>query len=153
MMPDQFVPAMPADSEAWGKLVMSWATRKNFVDGSQATFDLPPGAKFSDDTAIKATLAEFNAVAADGASVVFPASVQEVVFVQDTPTRRYVRLPQAEMVMWAFNQLNGGIGHYTLPMFYLIKPLACANPADFDIPARLTLQAERVGDYSISSCM
>jgi hypothetical protein len=84
--------------------------------------------------------------------VQFPPTVTEVVFVQDTATRRYVRLPQKEMVIDAYNGLKYGTLSYTLPPFYQASPLNCADPNTFTTIQKLTLQADRVGDYSIGSC-
>jgi hypothetical protein len=128
--------------EDWGSLVLSWA------DGSQT----PPGAAFSDNSAWRFVLPDQapKQVGAAGSGVMFPDSVQEVIFVRDTSTRRYVRLPDPVMAKAAQAELSGG-SDYSLPRFYSDAPLNCSTPTQAD--QKLRLQKQRVGDYSIGSCM
>lgn len=153
-----FTAATPVGDDylSWGKLVMSWATHVDFLHGTRGVFGGPPGTQTPDTTAILYTL---PAGAAGNfmppgmpISVQFPPTVTEVVFVQDTATRRYIRLPDPAMVTAAFQGLQDGTLTYTLPPFYQAQPLNCADPNTFDITQKLTLQADRVGDYSIGSC-
>lgn len=150
----RFTPTEVVGHEAWGRLVMSWSTGKDFVsgDGKDAHAG-PPGAPVTVTDATIVTRAEFdNAMISSGATVRLPPRVEEVVFVKDTPTRRYIRLPEGAMVLAARDELIAG-DSYSLPAFYTDSPLDCADPSDLPLDERLRLQAERVGDYSISSCM
>lgn len=138
-----FTPVQVADHQKWGELVLSWAL-------GQAS---PPGAAYSDDSVTRFVFPDPTApkqIGAPGQGVVFPDSVQEVVFVRDTSTRRYVRLPDPVMATAAQQELLAGAS-YGLPEFYLDAPINATLPTT---PAQgLVLQAERVGDYSIGSCM
>lgn len=127
----------------WGELILAWAM------GSAN----PPGEAFNDTSAVRFVFpagVSVKQVGAAGAGVVFPASVTEVVFVRDTSTRRYVRLPDPEMAKAAQVDIKNG-DDYDLPQFYQEAPLNCHMPKT--VAERLALQAERVGDYSIGSCM
>jgi hypothetical protein len=140
-----FVPVQVTGSyEDWGTLVLSWAT-------GAAT---PPGAAYSDDASWRYVFPDQpgvrKQVGTDGAGVVFPDSVQEVIFVRDTGTRRYVRLPDPVMAKAAQDEMAAG-SNYSLPVFYSDSPLNCDMPTNLE--QKLKLQKERVGDYSIGSCM
>lgn len=139
-----FIPVQVTGTyKEWGELVLSWA---------MGTAN-PPGEKRSDDSVTIFTFpddAQTKQIGDAGAGVVFPPSVKEVVFVRDTATRRYVRLPDPDMAKAAQEALKAG-DMYGLPRFYSDPPLKCQLP---QTPAQtLVLQAERVGDYSIGSCM
>jgi hypothetical protein len=152
-MPMVFTPVVIGGDEAWGKLVMSWTTQKDFVNGNGTAAYPQPAGTATNVPATLLTLDQFEqAVSGSGARVVMPPGVTEVVFVQDSATRRYIRLPDAAMVLAARAQLQG-TATYELPLFYTQPPLNCADPSTFTVDQRLTLQAERVGDYSIGSCM
>lgn len=138
-----FVPAQVTGSyEDWGRLVLSWATN----------IATPPGEAYKDDTAWRFVFPEGAAkqIGADGTGVAFPDSVQEVIFVRDTSTRRYVRLPDPVMAKAAQDEIRAG-SNYELPPFYSDAPLNCTMPTT--VEQMLKLQMERVGDYSIGSCM
>ncbi|HVY15282.1 MAG TPA: hypothetical protein VHB27_08645 [Rhodopila sp.] len=140
-----FVPVQVTGSyEDWGSLVLSWAA-------GAAT---PPGAAYSDDSTWRyvfpAQADGHKQIGTDGAGVIFPDTVQEVVFVRDTSTRRYVRLPDPEMAKAAQDEMAAG-SNYSLPRFYSDAPLNCEMPEN--LAQKLKLQKERVGDYSIGSCM
>lgn len=139
-----FIPVQVTGSyEDWGSLVLSWAS-------NAAT---PPGAAYSDTTVWRYVFpdgATPKQVGTAGAGVVFPDSVQEVIFVRDTSTRRYVRLPDPVMAKAAQEEMTAG-SDYNLPAFYSDAPLNCDMPTTAE--QKLRLQKERVGDYSIGSCM
>jgi hypothetical protein len=139
-----FVPVEVTGSyEDWGSLVLSWASNTA----------QPPGAAYSDDTVWRYVFSDGampKQVGTDGAGVVFPDSVQEVIFVRDTSTRRYVRLPDPVMARAAQEEMAAG-SDYSLPEFYSDAPLNCNMPEK--LAQKLKLQKERVGDYSIGSCM
>lgn len=139
-----FVPVQVVGSdEEWGSLVLSWAS-------SVAT---PPGAAYNDDKAWRYVFPDGTSpkqIGSNGIGVVFPDTVQEVVFVRDTGTRRYVRLPDPAMVTAAQQEMASG-SDYVLPQFYWDAPLNCGSPVTTE--QKKKLQKERVGDYSIGSCM
>ena len=76
--------------------------------------------------------------------------MQEVIFVRDTSTRRYVRLPDPVMAKAAQQEIKDG-SDYGLPEFYLHPPINADQPDT--VEQKIKLQAERVGDYSVGSCM
>ena len=92
-----------------------------------------------------------NAVIAAGGRINLPDWVDEVVFVQDGGNRRYVRLPDPEMVLDARSQLQQPGNTYALPQFYQQPPLNL-NLSGLSVAQKLDLQADRIGDYSIGSC-
>jgi hypothetical protein len=152
--PPTFVAATPTalDFLTWGKLVMSWATGVNYTAGQNVP-TLPAATGYNDPTAIRIALAvpgHFRPAA--GIGIDFPDTVTEVVVVRDTAARRYIRLPQAEMVIAAHDGLSNGALNYTLPSFYRQPPLNCSDPNTASVADKLKLQADRVGDYSIGSC-
>jgi hypothetical protein len=137
----QFTPVQVASYREWGKLVLSWAL------GTEN----PPGDQFTDNSVTLYKLpAGIRQLGAPGIGVTFPETVTEVVFVRDTSTRRYVRLPDPDMAKAAQDAINNG-ADYVLPPFYAAAPLNCQKPTT--AAEKLVLQAERVGDYSIGSCM
>jgi hypothetical protein len=138
-----FIPVKIIGSEEeWGDLVLSWAT-------NLAT---PPGGAYSDDQAWRYAFpdgTQTKQIGTKDVGVVFPDTVQEVIFVRDSLTRRYVRLPDPVMVKAAQQELI--TEDYSLPLFYSEPPLNCEQAKT--PPQKLKLQKERVGDYSIGSCM
>lgn len=139
----EFVPAQVIGSyKDWGELVLSWATGVK----------TPPGDPFNDDSVRRVVFADGapRQIGAAGAGVILPPSVKEVVFVQDTETRFYIRIPGKVMVQQAQRDIGAG-SDYLLPQFYTDAPLNCATPQNAE--QKLRLQAERVGDYSIGVCM
>ncbi len=138
-----FVPVQVADYQKWGELVLSW---------SLGTAN-PPGVSFADPTVTRFVFSDPAAPKQIGSAstlVTFPDSVQEVVFVRDTATRRYVRLPDPVMALAAQSEMAAG-ANYGLPSFYLNAPINGSLPNEG--AQKIVLQAERVGDYSIGSCM
>ena len=133
-----FIPVQVTGSyEDWGSLVLSWST-------NDAT---PPGEAYSDTTLWRYVFPDGTSpkqIGTAGAGVIFPDSVQEVIFV------RYVRLPDPVMAEAAQQVMADG-GDYQLPAFYSDDPLNCDMPDT--LPQKLKLQKERVGDYSIGTCM
>ncbi|HEY1932431.1 MAG TPA: hypothetical protein VGG99_10495 [Acetobacteraceae bacterium] len=157
-MPDDFVAVQVNQYDTWGKLVMSWSTTKDFVNGDGSSgFKFPlPAANYSDGTVIQMTTDEFKARVAQisgGLTIVFPPLVKELIFVRDSETRRYVRLPDPNMIQNAYEQFKVNGANYSVPPFYITAPFnpnpgaPLSNAAD-----KLTFQADRVGDYSIGSC-
>jgi hypothetical protein len=154
-----FTPVRISGDEAWGLLVMSWATKQDFVNGDGTAAYPPPAGTSVQVQGTQLTLDQFNGlVAGSGAKLQFPTGIKYVVFIQDTDETRYIRLPDGKMVLNARNDLKAG-GNYQLPPFYNMAPLLARDPQGnppnypaFTTAQRLTLQAERVGDYSIGSC-
>jgi hypothetical protein len=140
-----FVPVQIVGTfETWGSLVLSWACDETTP---------PPGEAFTDDTALRLVFADGvtpKQLGTAGAGVIFPDEVKEVVFVRDTDTRRYIRLPAKDMVAQAQQDIEAG-SDYVLPQFYADAPLDCTLPST--VAQKLKLQKERVGDYSIGICM
>jgi hypothetical protein len=114
---------------------------------------IPPGAAYVDDTTWRYVFPIGQLpkqLGPAGSGVVFPDTVREVIFVRDTCTRRYVRLPDPVMVKAAQEEMQG-VEDYGLPQFYRDPPLNCGNAETKE--QKLRLQKQRVGDYSIGSCM
>jgi hypothetical protein len=149
-----FVPATPTslDYLTWGKLVMSWASGLNYTTAPNLPA-LPAATGYNDPAAVRIVLTTPGQfLPAPGIGINFPNTVTEVVIVRDTATRRYIRLPQAEMVIAAHAGLSNGSLNYALPSFYMQPPLNCSDPNAASVADKLKLQADRVGDYSIGSC-
>ena len=140
----EFVPVTVIGSEEeWGNLVLSWANETV----------VPPGEPYVDDTTWRYVFPIGQLpkqLEQSGTGVVFPNTVREVVFVRDTGTRRYVRLPDPIMVTLAQEEIQSGEA-YGLPQFYQDPPLSCGKATTTE--QQLKLQKQRVGDYSIGSCM
>lgn len=133
------------DAATWGKLVMSWSTGVSYL----ANGYLPPR--------LPRDLAEFHAQCQAAAGVPgadanplvrLPSTTTAIAFVQYSPETLVVKLPPAATVAAAEARLENGT--YPIPPFY---NRAYHQNLDMTDPERKKeFQAERIGDYSISSC-
>ncbi len=125
--------------EAWGRLVKTWATGKNYVgDGNE--YPLP------------ATIEEFKeqlATAQVFANV--PEWAKNIRFVGSETDEIVVRLPPKYMIEDSEAILAQPGGSYPIPDFYK----RIFNGMDPVVPEadRMRLHAERIGDYTVSVCM
>jgi hypothetical protein len=125
--------------EVWGKLVKTWATGVNYLeDGNE--YPLPK------------TIKEFKqqlATAQCFANV--PEWAKTIRFDLPDAGEIVVRLPPKEMIEAAETALTQAGGSYPIPDFYkrIFKGMDPVVP-DAD---RLKVHAERIGDYTIGSCM
>lgn len=126
---DRFMVA-DADRITWGQLVKAWATGQK---------DKPRN------------LAELRRQCRDAgmAEPHIPEHVAGLVFVQNDSHVLTVQLPPKEMVEAGERWLAESDVAYPLPSFY---SRFSDDPAP-DADERLELQAARIGEYSINSCM
>lgn len=165
----------------WGRLVKSWATGLDYINTAftgqpppatatipaHASWQLPPStpvakgaaAPVSIPTAVEMTVAEFITLL-DGvqiSDVNLPATIQNVVVVQGDDTTLVLRLPTKSYLQAAEAALMGG-GGYSIPSFYnALFPLPggggdCPISLPGDNPGKMQLHANRIGDYTMSSC-
>lgn len=153
------------DSEAWGKLVKTWATGKNYVD-HEATEDKP--VPIEADTSLKypkptcfadfvsqAIKAKVGLVFEDGQDT--PVTGEEAigfVLLQATSDTSVLRLPAKEKIEESEGKLLGG-ERYLLPDFYARIFDRPAGVVDGRVSTKLQimqLHAERVGEYTINTC-
>jgi hypothetical protein len=125
--------------EAWGRLVKTWATGKDYVgDGSE--YPLP---KTIDD--FKEQLARAQVFAN------VPEWAKTIRFVGSETDEIVVRLPPKYMIEDSETILSQPGGSYPIPDFYK----RIFNGMDPVVPEsdRMRLHAERIGDYTVSVCM
>ena len=125
--------------EAWGRLVKTWATGKNYV-GDDNEYPLPK------------TLDEFKeqlALAQVFANV--PEWARRVTFVSSDDDEIVVRLPPKVMIEDSEAILAQPGGTYPVPDFYkrIFKGI---DPVISDAD-KLRVHAERIGDYTVSVCI
>jgi hypothetical protein len=124
--------------EAWGKLVKSWATGKNYLEDGN-NYPLPK------------TLDEFKqqlATAQVFANV--PDWAKSIRFVSSDSDEILVRLPPKNMIEDSETLLAQPGATYPIPDFYrrIFRGIDPIIPeAD-----RLRVHAERIGDYTVSIC-
>jgi hypothetical protein len=125
--------------EAWGKLVKTWATGKNYVeDGNE--YPVPK------------TIEQFKeqlATAQVFANV--PEWAKTIRFVSSNDDEIVVRLPPKIMIEDSESLLARPGGTYPVPDFYkrIFKGMDPVIPeAD-----KLRVHAERIGDYTVSVCI
>lgn len=150
---------------AWGNLVKSWATGLNYVDyiPTEAA-PLPPAAapgtplKWPRPTSFKDFATQ--AITAK-AGLVFEDANQTPVtgdeglgflLVQGTLDMFVLKLPATEALQRSEQQLIGGEG-YDLPDFY--DRIYESHVKDNEVATkvqRMTLHAERIGEYTMNTC-
>jgi len=151
------------DNLAWGNLVKTWATGRNYVGyepteqapippASAVPHDYPKPTSFK-EFAVQATKAKAGLVFEDGHNT--PVTGDEglgFMLVQGTLDMFVLKLPATEALERSEQQLIAGEG-YLLPGFYTrifetdVKDNEVATKAQ-----RMTLHAERIGEYTMNTC-
>ena len=124
--------------ERWGNLVKTWATGRNYLaDGN--SYPVP---ETVDQLLTQLALAQV------GATV--PTRFKSVHFLSADQETLVIRLPPKEMIEDSEAQFEAG-AVYALPPFYK----RVFNNTDPNIPdaEKLKFHAERIGDYTIRTCM
>lgn len=151
------------DNEAWGKLVKTWATGKNYVDHVSTEADpiptaleVPPSypkpTSFPDFVA-QCKRAKVGLIFEDGQNT--PVQGDEgmgFLLVQVSSDTSVLRLPSKEKIEESEKKLLAGEG-YSLPPFYS-RIFECDVAPD-QVKTRkqiATLHAERVGEYTVNTC-
>jgi hypothetical protein len=127
------------NNEAWGKLIKTWATGKNYLeDGNE--YPVPRSmAEFKEQLATAQVFANI------------PEWAKTVKFVSPEEGEIIVRLPPKFMIEDSETILSQPGGSYPIPEFYK----RIFNGMDPVIPhsEKLKVHAERIGDYTISLCV
>lgn len=159
---------------AWGKLVKSWATGRDYVtfvatDVKPVPDDPAPGQAFPKPGSFKDLV---NACRANNVGLHFVATAtspktfctgnEEIGFVllQATSEISILRLPAKEKVHESEEALTGSGGMqplpYALPTFYEDAFATAAGPAllrTMTAVEKMELHAKRIGEYTINTCM
>ena len=146
------------DNEAWGKLVKTWATGKNYVDhyvteqnpvptSVEPTPTYPKPTSFADFVA-QATRARVGLFFEDDART----PVLGFVLLQADSDTSLLKLPAKDKIEASEQDILGG-EQYALPQFYSRVFGRDVEPAQVRTNMqRLRLHAERVGEYTINTC-
>jgi hypothetical protein len=149
--------------DRWGLLVKTWATGKNYVDHDitrEAPFptrvETPP--KFPKPTSFKefvdqCVTARVGLFFEDGQNnpAVTANEDMGLVVLQVTSETMVLRLPAKEKIEESEENLRRNA--YVLPEFYRILFEKDRNPDIPDVTKKATLHAQRVGEYTINTCM
>lgn len=162
--PNDFVPRHVQNDLEWGRLVMSWSTQQDYRNGADGSAPYPypplvgnpphkptsctvPGYRMSRQDFDGAVKSATNGTT----SVNLPSDVAWVILVQDPRDTRILRLPEGQMVEQARQAIING-SQYILPDFYNDPPFNF-DGSTLGVNDALVLQADRIGDYVIASCM
>jgi len=151
------------NSEVWGKLVKTWATGKNYVNYTATeSHPYPTGIEVPPRYPKPSSFADFVAQCidagvglyyeTDGEPPVIGNEDMGFVLVQATPASYVLRLPAKEMLERSEKAIADG-EDYELPSFYK-RIFGCDVQPDQVATAlqRITLHAERVGEYTVNTC-
>jgi hypothetical protein len=149
-----------SNSEKWGRLVKTWATGKNYVDHAvtdevpfPVAVETPP--KYPKPTSFKDFVAQCTRA---GVTLVFedgndtPVGEDEpmgFVLLQVTSDTAVLRLPAKEKIEESERNLT--LRDYTLPPFYT-RVFGQVPQAQSKVQ-KMILHAERIGEYTINTCM
>jgi hypothetical protein len=153
----------PNDYPAWGKLVKSWATGKNYVDYAMTeenpvppTEEMPPKypkprsfGEFWDQCA----LAHVGLVFDDGNNtpVLRDGGIGLIVLQGDSDVF-VLRVPPKEILVDHESRFING-ATYQLPPFYARIFGGQPLPAEYATKVkRMTIHAERIGEYTLNTC-
>jgi hypothetical protein len=156
---------IPPNHVNWGKLVKTWSTGMNYVrhkitDAAPfpTTLDVPP--EFPRPT----TFAEFvGQCQLAGVELFFDDGVQDLdvtgtendmsfKLVEVPSNTAVVRVPPSDKIKESETRLLAG--GYKLPNFYQRIHETDVKPTQVDTPSkRAVLHAERIGEYTINTCM
>ena len=135
----RYVTVDAASEEDWGKLIKTWATGVSYFPAVQvAKLPVP---RSLDDIRNQCTLV--------GVNITIDPSMKTLTIIQHSPEAFTIRLPPKQMIEDAEKALKAGEIEYTLPHFYGVF---CGDLQAETVDKRMTLQACRIGDYSLSIC-
>ncbi|WP_315838350.1 hypothetical protein [Bradyrhizobium prioriisuperbiae] len=151
------------DFPAWGKLVKSWATGMNYVDHEMteadpvpSTQEIPP--KWPRPTSFvefweQCRKARVGLIYDDGLNTPVPRDAGLGLAVTQGDGDVFVlRLPPRDILVTHEARILAG-ALYRLPTFYQRIFGAPIDPAQQDTKVKkMTLHAERIGDYTLSTC-
>ena len=151
------------DNEAWGKLVKTWATGRNYVDhhvteehpvptSVESTPTYPKPTSFA-EFAVQATRARVGLFFEDDdqTPVLGDEPIGFVVLQADSDTS-LLKLPAKDKIEASEQDIMDG-EQYALPQFYSRVFGRDVDPAQVRTKVqRLRLHAERVGEYTINTC-
>ena len=152
----------PTNYLAWGNLVKTWATGRNYVDQKptaealiplvqQDPIKYPKPTSF-EDFVEQCIAAGVGLVYEDGQSTqVRPEDGRGFLLVQATPGTMVLRLPAAEMLHASEAALLGG-ERYPIPDFYDVLYEEPSRKDDLNSAEKIRLHAERVGEYTVNVC-
>lgn len=126
------------DMKRWGMLVKSWSTGRNYFNPGTPP---PP---------IPQTIAELKTLCQQaGIGITIPPTVTGLSIVQYAPNTLTIRLPPKEFVEESENSFVEGNDDYVIPSFY--KTFINNPPTTKE--AKLDFHAQRLGEYTVNSCM
>lgn len=134
------------DFMAWGKLVKTWATGKDYVADGKNTYPLPH------------SLDEFKTqVDRAGCKMIIPARIKSLSMIPGDTETLVVRLPPGEMVKDSEATIDQLLkilrtSKYPLPDFYDMA-WGTQPQVSFDKEGLLCFHASRLGEYTINNCM
>jgi hypothetical protein len=154
---------VPHNHENWGKLVKTWATGKNYVRHKitpAAPFptapEIPP--EFPKPTKFPEFVAQCQAAGVqlffdDGKdnNDVTGKEPLDFVLVDVKPDTVVVRVPSGDKIQESEDRLMKDGATYPLPDFY--DRTYGGDPKPASSVEKATLHAERVGEYTINTCM
>jgi hypothetical protein len=150
-----------SDNEKWGRLVKTWATGKNYVrynptpaDPFPTAVETPP--EFPKPTSFKEFVAQCTKA---GVTLLFedgnlrpPVGEDEpmgLVVLQVTSDTSVLRLPAKDKIEESERFLINN--DYLLPTFY--RALFGKDAQALSVEQKAVLHAQRVGEYTINTCM
>jgi hypothetical protein len=126
------------DLKRWGMLVKSWSTGRNYFNPATPPPPIPRTLQELQDTCRQA-----------GIPINIPATVTKLSIVQYAPDTLTVRLPPKEFVEASENSFVEGTADYIIPEFY--KTFIEDPPTTKQ--GKLDFHAQRLGEYTVNSCM
>jgi hypothetical protein len=153
----------PNDYPAWGKLVKTWATGKNYVDFAMTeenpvptTEEMPPQypkpRSFGEfwDQCVKAHI---GLVFDDGNNTPVPPDAGiGLIVIQGDADVFLLRLPPQEILLDHEKRFINA-ATYEFPRFYADIFGGQPLPGQYDTKVkRMTIHAERVGEYTLNTC-
>lgn len=151
------------DNEAWGKLVKTWATGKNYVDHvaterhpvptkAESPPKYPKPFSFADFVAQTVTAKVGLYFEDDRESPVTGSEAVGFVLLQADSDTSVLKLPAKDKIEESEKDIIGG-EQYELPRFYSRIFGRDVDPAEVRTTLqRMALHAERVGEYTINTC-
>jgi hypothetical protein len=129
------------DYERWGKLIKTWATGQSYFKDDPRPIPI-------EDLRVPRNLAEFVQQCDNvGVGLTIPEGVKGLTVIQHTADTVFIRLPPRELLLKKEADLKQGTGTYPFPDFYA---------RNFGVPlspeAKMVVHAQRIGDYTISTC-
>jgi hypothetical protein len=157
----------PNDFAQWGKLVKTWATGRNYVDHEMKE-DKPVPTEDSPDFPRPTSFTEFwdqcqrahiSLIFDDGRDTPVPREAEiGLVVMQGDGDVFVLRLPPKKILLDHEGRFIASDKSYRLPPFYKRVFGSSSNPAEpnpeeVDTKVkRMTIHAERVGEYTLNTC-